>query len=57
MEGPEADKIRQGGLGGFPNGNYKVTLGWFDDLDDKIGVLTFFHESLFHSKILDGKDF
>jgi hypothetical protein len=51
------EQFNKGDLGSFPNGVYKVTLGFYDELDEKILKLIFFVENVFHAKNFNAKDF
>jgi hypothetical protein len=57
LEGAVFENITKGDMGGFPNGVYKVTLGFYDELDEKILLFIFFLENVFHSRIAAGQYF
>lgn len=55
---PEVEKkISSGGFGGYPNGNGKFNLFWFDESDEKIAELTFFDEMNYHVNKYNGNNF
>jgi hypothetical protein len=49
--------IDKGGLGHFPNGIIKTTLGLFDEIDENIAELTFFAEIHHHTNNFNGNNF
>jgi hypothetical protein len=57
VDADKAEQFAKGDLGSFPNGLYKVTVGFYDETDEKILVLIFFLENVFHTKNFNAKDF
>jgi hypothetical protein len=57
LESAQLEKMYKGDLGGFPNGIYKITIGIYDQFDEKIVMLTFFVENQHHGNIYAAKNF